>query len=97
MENNKLVDITTIIIALGALFFSICSYYKTVKREIKIITIKEYQSIKEEFLITKNSSNSQKRKYLNRMELFCMGIDKKVYDFKVVSKIARNRLINQSI
>ncbi len=88
-------EIVSGISAAVAIIISIVLYRHGSNRERRIDTLKNLAEIRRQYFNTKTLDNKEKLKYLNELEYFATGINKKIYDLKIVKKMSGSRLIKQ--
>lgn len=81
--------------AIIALCVNVAVYRHGLKREVRIETLKKLSEIRREYFNTKNLDSHQKLQYLNELEYFSVGLNEKIYDIDIVSKMSGNRLLSQ--
>lgn len=95
MGLEKISPIVSALAAVIAIVVSVCIYWHGLKREIRLETIKALSEIRKKYFNTKNMDNEQKLRYLNELEYFSVGVNQKIYDFKIVRKMSGHRLNKQ--
>ena len=94
----SIVDIAQIVSAgVAVLSFagSVIVYRRTLNRERKLDTIKMLSEIRMKYPKIFGLSYKAKKKYIKELEFFATGVNQKIYDIKIVSKMSGSRLIYQ--
>lgn len=94
----SIVDIAQIVSAgVAVLSFagSVIAYRRTLNRERKLDTIKMLSEIRMKYPKIFGLSYKAKKKYIKELEFFATGVNQKIYDIKIVSKMSGSRLIYQ--
>ena len=94
----SIVDIAQIVSAgVAVLSFagSVIVYRRTLNKERKLDTIKMLSEIRMKYPKIFGLSYEAKKKYIKELEFFATGVNQKIYDIKIVSKMSGSRLIYQ--
>ena len=81
--------------AVAALSVTVMIYKKTLIRECKLDTIRTLSELRIKYPSVREMSDGDKLSYLQELEFFSTGINKKIYDIKTVKAMSGSRLISQ--
>ena len=88
-------QIISAVAAVGSFAGSVIAYRRTLNRERKLDTIKMLSEIRMKYPKICGLSYKAKKKYIKELEFFATGVNQKIYDIKIVSKMSGSRLIYQ--
>lgn len=88
-------QIVSAVAAVGSFAGSVIAYRRTLNRERKLDTIKMLSEIRMKYPKICGLSYKAKKKYIKELEFFATGVNQKIYDIKIVSKMSGSRLIYQ--
>lgn len=88
-------QIISAVAAVGSFAGSVIVYRRTLNRERKLDTIKMLSEIRMKYPKIFGLSYEAKKKYIKELEFFATGVNQKIYDIKIVSKMSGSRLIYQ--
>ncbi len=75
---------------------SVCVFNHSVKRERRILTIDNFSKFREKYPLEISAmTDIEKIDYLRDIEYFCIGVNNKIYDFKILQKMSGKRLLGQ--
>lgn len=113
MEPELYISITSIALALVSAAFSVVTYIRTVFHDRKKDTLDAYNALQEQVFdklnlitpkevqeIAKHPTSPEYKElsgYLARIEHFCVGVNKKIYDRKTVYALAHGYLDGSQI
>lgn len=89
------VQIISAVAAVGSFAGSVIAYRRTLNRERKLDTIKMLSEIRIKYPKIFGLSYKAKKKYIKELEFFATGVNQKIYDIKIVSKMSGSRFIYQ--
>ena len=92
---TSIAEIVSALAAVIALMITVLIYWHGLRREIKLDTIRAFSEIRKKYYTTRSLNTHQKLEYLNDLEFFAIGVDKKVYDINIVAQMSGHRLIWQ--
>ena len=98
MSIMNIVDIAQIasaLAAVGSFVGSIIVYKRSVNRECKLETLRKLTELRMKYPSMEEISNNDKLDYIKELEFFATGINQKIYDIKIVTKMSGSRLISQ--
>ena len=88
-------QIISAVAAVGSFAGSVIAYRRTLNRERKLDTIKMLSEIRMKYPKICGLSYKAKKKYIKELEFFATGVNQKIYDIKIVSKMSGSRFIYQ--
>ncbi len=89
-------EVITSIASVAGAVISVWVFCHSVNRERQILTIKAISGFREKHqLETFNMTDAEKKEYLKDIEYLCIGINNKIYDFKMLRKMCGKRLLSQ--
>lgn len=88
-------QIISAVAAVGSFAGSVIVYRRTLNRERKLDTIKMLSEIRMKYPKIFGLSYKAKKKYIKELEFFATGVNQKIYDIKIVSKMSGSRFIYQ--
>ena len=88
-------QIISAVAAVGSFAGSVIAYRRTLNRERKLDTIKMFSEIRMKYPKICGLSYKAKKKYIKELEFFATGVNQKIYDIKIVSKMSGSRFIYQ--
>ena len=97
MSIMNIVDIAQIasaLAAVGSFVGSIIVYKRSVNRECKLETLRKLTELRMKYPSMEEISNNE-LDYIKELEFFATGINQKIYDIKIVTKMSGSRLISQ--
>lgn len=113
MENSDYISIVAIIFAAVSIIVSIVTYVKSINRDRKRETLEAYNRLQNEVFdklnlykpskiveISKNNLSEEYKEisgYIARIEHFCVGVNSRIYDKKVVYELAHGYLDGDQI
>lgn len=93
---SEIYEVITSIASVAGAGISVGVFCRTIKRERRILTIKAISGFREKHqLETFNMTDAEKKEYLKDIEYICIGINNKIYDFKILQKMCGKRLLSQ--
>lgn len=92
---NKYNGVVSAFAAVVALFVTVMIYKQTLVRECKLDTIRTLSELRIKYPSVREMSDGDKLSYLQELEFFSTGINKKIYDIKTVKAMSGSRLISQ--
>ncbi len=98
MSIMNIVDIAQIasaLAAVGSFVGSLVVYKRSVNRECKLETLRKLTELRMKYPSMEEISDGDKLDYIKELEFFATGINQKIYDLEIVSKMSGSRLISQ--
>lgn len=92
---NDTISIIATIISVLSLGVSIYTYWYNFNKQKKIDTLNELAEIRIKYPNFSVLLNEQKYEYVQRMEIFALGVHEGIYDLDIVKKMSRKRLLSQ--